>query len=166
MLRQLGGKGNRRRKSEIRNQKSKSRKKIRSPKHPSIPFRISGFGFPSDFWFRASDFNQAIIEANMPPPDTRIQSLTDELSRLRNSTQQADDQLHSLLMKITEIQLNLATQDRTLGKLDLAVNGNGKPGLVLRLDRIERVAATLVKAVWLIAGTLLASGVRFVADRW
>jgi len=145
------------------NPKSEARKGDLGDSHLS---RISGFGFPSDFWFRASDFNQAIIGANMPPPDTRIQSLTDELSRLRNSTQQADDQLHSLLMKITEIQLNLATQDRTLGKLDLAVNGNGKPGLVLRLDRIERVAATLVKAVWLIAGTLLASGVRFVADRW
>jgi hypothetical protein len=99
------------------------------------------------------------------PTDPRIQSLTAELTRLRNSNQQADDQLHSLLMKITEIQLNLATQDRTLGKLDLAVNGNGKPGLVLRLDRIEHIAANLVKTVWLIAGTLLAAGVRFFVNK-
>jgi hypothetical protein len=100
------------------------------------------------------------------PPDSRIQSLTAELLRLRNSTRQADDQLHALLLKITEIQLNLATQDRTLCKLDLAVNGNGKPGLLLRLDRIERVAGTLVKTVWLIVGTLLAAGLRFVANKW
>jgi hypothetical protein len=100
------------------------------------------------------------------PPDTRIQSLTDEVNRLRSSHDQAGDQLHGILLKITEIQLNLATQDRTLGKLDLAIHGNGKPGLVTRVDRTEQVLGTLIKSVWLIAGTLLAAGVRFFSDRW
>ena len=103
----------------------------------------------------------------MPLPDnSRIQSLTDELTRLRNSTQQADNQLHALLLKITEIQLNLATQDRTLSKLDLAVNGNGKPGLVVRLDRTERIATTLVKAVWLLGAAAITAIGRVILDRF
>jgi hypothetical protein len=99
-------------------------------------------------------------------PDTRIQSLTDEVNRLRNSHYQADNQLHGILLKITEIQLNLATQDRTLGKLDVTIHGNAAPGLVTRVDRAEHVLGTLIKSVWLIAGTLLAAGVRFLTDRW
>jgi len=102
----------------------------------------------------------------MPPDDSRIQSLTDELTRLRNSTQQADNQLHGLLLKVTEIQLNLATQDRTLGKLDESVNGNGKPGLVLRVDRTERIAATLIKAVWLLAAAIVTTMGRIIMDRF
>jgi hypothetical protein len=102
----------------------------------------------------------------MPPTDSRIQSLTDELARLRNSNQQADNQLHALLLKITEIQLTLATQDRTLGRLDLAVNGNGKPGLLLRLDRVEQIAATLVKAVWLLGAAAITAVGRVIFDRF
>jgi hypothetical protein len=54
-------------KSEIRNQKSEGSRKIRNPKrkHLSIrfPFRISDFGFPSDFWFRISSFGRMFIIA-------------------------------------------------------------------------------------------------------
>ncbi len=100
------------------------------------------------------------------PPDPRIHSLTSELTRLRNSHSQADDHLHSLLLKLTEIQLNLATQDRTLNKLDESVNGNGKPGLVLRVDRIERLAGSLVKAVWLLGAAAVTSVGRLVIERF
>jgi hypothetical protein len=99
-------------------------------------------------------------------PETRIQSLTAEVDRLRNSHHQADNQLHALLLKITEIQLNLATQDRTLNKLDTAIHGNGQPGLATRVDRTERVLGGLVKSVWLITTALTAAVVRFIIDRW
>jgi len=94
--------------------------------------------------------------------DQRIQTLTDELARLRNSHYQADNQLHNLLLKITEIQLNLATQDRTLSKLDAAVNGNGKPGLTTRVDRIEHISGGLLKAVWLLTAAIATAAVRMV----
>ena len=96
------------------------------------------------------------------PPDDRIQHLSTELSRLRNSHEQADNQLHSLLLKTTEIQLNLAVQDRTLGKLESAIHGNGTPGLVTRVDRIEHLARGLVKAVWLLTAAAITAAVRWV----
>jgi hypothetical protein len=99
------------------------------------------------------------------PDDPRISSLTAELTRLRNSSQQSDDQLHALLLKLTEVQLNLATQDRTLARLDSAVNGNGKPGLLLRVDRIERLAGVLLKTVGLLTAAAITGIVKIVFDR-
>jgi hypothetical protein len=98
--------------------------------------------------------------------DTRIQSLTTEISRLRNSHHQADNQLHALLLKITEIQLNLAKQDKTLSKLDQTIHGNGKPGLTTRVDRAERVVGALIKSVWLLTAATVAAVFRIVMDRW
>jgi hypothetical protein len=96
------------------------------------------------------------------PTDQRIQSLTTELARLRNCHEQADNQLHALLLKSTEIQLNLAVQDRTLGKLEAAIHGNGQPGLITRVDRIEHLARGLVKAVWLLTAATTTAAVRWV----
>jgi hypothetical protein len=95
------------------------------------------------------------------PADQRIQNLVSELSRLRNSHEQADNQLHSLLLKTTEIQLNLAVQDRTLGKLESAIHGNGSPGLVTRVDRIEHLARGLAKAVWMLTAAVITAAVRW-----
>ncbi len=112
--------------------------------------------------FAFSSFN---LEHTMTPPDTRIQSLTTEITRLRNSHHQADNQLHALLLKITEIQLNLATQDKTLSKLDHTIHGNARPGLTTRVDRAERVIGTLIKSVWLLTAAALAAVLRIVMDR-
>jgi hypothetical protein len=101
-----------------------------------------------------------------PEIDSRIQTLTTEILRLRNSRHQADNELQALLLKITEIQLNLATQDRTLNKLDSAIMGNGSPGILTRVDRTERVLGTLVKSVWLLASTFAAGLARVLMDRW
>jgi hypothetical protein len=100
----------------------------------------------------------------MDPDDPRITALSAELTRLRNSTQQADDQLHSVLLKLTEVQLNLATQDRTLARLDTSVHGNGKPGLLLRVDRIERLASTLLKTVSLLTAAAISCVVKLFFD--
>jgi hypothetical protein len=39
-----------------------------------------------------------------------------------------------------------------LDKLDEAIRGNGKPGIQLRLDRLESSQAIRSRLVWLIAG--------------
>ena len=51
---------------------------------------------------------------------------------------------------------------RKLDRLDEAVRGNGRPGIQLRLDRLEQDAKRQSKLTWLIIGagvTALASGV-------
>ena len=40
-----------------------------------------------------------------------------------------------------------------LDRLDEAIRGNGKPGIALRLDRIERDARRYTKLAWLIVGS-------------
>jgi hypothetical protein len=95
----------------------------------------------------------------------RIETLTRELTTLRRRRHVADKQLHALVLKVTEIQLNLAVQDKTLGKLDTAVHGNGKPGLLTRLDRVERVTTGLVRTVWLLAAATVSAAAKFLVDR-
>ena len=49
-----------------------------------------------------------------------------------------------------------------LDRLDEAVRGNGRPGIQLRLDRLEQDAKRQAKLTWLIVGaviTALASGI-------
>ena len=41
-------------------------------------------------------------------PDGRIAALADEVARLRKGRHFADNQLQELMLKVTEIQLNLA----------------------------------------------------------
>ena len=40
-----------------------------------------------------------------------------------------------------------------LDKLDEAIRGNGKPGIQLRLDRLEAAERTRGKLIWLITGS-------------
>ena len=50
---------------------------------------------------------------------------------------------------------------RKLDRLDEAVRGNGRPGITVRLDRLEQDAKRQSKLIWLIIGaivTALASG--------
>ena len=95
----------------------------------------------------------------------RIRSLSDEVERLRRFHDVADDRAQTFMLKLAEIQLNLAVQDKTLGKLDTAVNGNGRPGLAGRVDAVERVAGGLTRSVWLLAAAAVAAGVKLVVDR-
>jgi hypothetical protein len=50
-----------------------------------------------------------------------------------------------------------------LDRLDEAIRGNGKPGIVLRLDRIEQDARRLSKLVWLIVGSAVTACASVVA---
>ena len=44
---------------------------------------------------------------------------------------------------------------RKLDKLDEAVRGNGKPGILIRLDRLEQDARRQAKLIWLVVGAAL-----------
>jgi hypothetical protein len=94
----------------------------------------------------------------------RIENLTREIDRLRKGRHAADNQMQELLLKVREIQLNLATQDKTLGKLDTAVNGNGRPGILVRVDRIEHISGGLTRAVWLLAAAVVSAAVKLIVD--
>lgn len=41
---------------------------------------------------------------------------------------------------------------RKLDQLDVAIRGNGKPGIQLRLDRLEAAERSRSRLLWLIAG--------------
>jgi len=42
-----------------------------------------------------------------------------------------------------------------LDKMDEAIRGNGKPGIMLRLDRLEMSEATRRRLLWIIAGSVV-----------
>jgi len=42
-----------------------------------------------------------------------------------------------------------------LDRLDEAIRGNGKPGIQLRLDRLEAAEAIRGKLLWIIAGSVV-----------
>jgi hypothetical protein len=42
-----------------------------------------------------------------------------------------------------------------LDKLDVAIRGNGKPGIQLRLDRLETAKANKSRLFWLIVGAVV-----------
>ena len=49
-----------------------------------------------------------------------------------------------------------------LDRLDEAVRGNGKPGIQLRLDRLEGAEVTRVKLIWVLVGAAAMSAVNLV----
>jgi hypothetical protein len=50
-------------------------------------------------------------------------------------------------------QHEIAELHSKLDKLDEAIRGNGKPGIQLRLDRLESAEAVRSKLLWIIAGS-------------
>ena len=61
-----------------------------------------------------------------------------------------------------QCQGNFEAIHQKLDRLDEAVRGNGKPGIRLRLDRLEQDAERQGKLIWLVLGAVVtasASGV-------
>ncbi|MBI1373350.1 MAG: hypothetical protein GC159_11520 [Phycisphaera sp.] len=56
---------------------------------------------------------------------------------------------------IDTTQKQLEAINRKLDRLDEAIRGNGKPGILIRLDRLEQDAKRQSKLIWLIVGALL-----------
>ena len=52
-----------------------------------------------------------------------------------------------------------------LDRLDEAIRGNGKPGIQLRLDRLEQDAKRQSKLIWLILGSVV-TGLTSMAINW
>ena len=44
---------------------------------------------------------------------------------------------------------------KKLDRLDVAIRGNGKPGIMLRLDRLEISEATRRRLLWIIAAAVV-----------
>ena len=47
---------------------------------------------------------------------------------------------------------------RKIDQLDEAVRGNGKPGILLRLDRIEQIEAGRKRLTWIVVGAFVSAG--------
>ena len=43
-----------------------------------------------------------------------------------------------------------------LDRIDVAIRGNGKPGIIVRLDRLEQSAKSQAKLIWLLIGAVAA----------
>lgn len=52
-----------------------------------------------------------------------------------------------------------------LDKLDASIRGNGKPGIQIRLDRLEQDAKRQGRLVWLLLGAVVTGGVSLLV-RW
>jgi type IV secretory pathway component VirB8 len=52
-----------------------------------------------------------------------------------------------------------------LDRLDEAIRGNGKPGLQLRLDRLEAAERTRGKLIWIVVGAAVTLAVTAVWDQ-
>ena len=50
-----------------------------------------------------------------------------------------------------------------LDRMDVAIRGNGKPGLNTRLDRLEQDAKRQARLIWLVVG---AAGTLAVSSAW
>jgi hypothetical protein len=86
----------------------------------------------------------------------RITQLQDELDALRRAGGDGGDHLQSLLLGMAEVKLNLAQQDRLLAKLDASINGNGRAGLLMRMDRAERWIAVNTRLAWTVVTAVVA----------
>ena len=100
--------------------------------------------------------------------DARIDSLSGEVDRLRHGRERADGHLQQVLLKVTEVQLNLASQDKLLARLECTINGgdDGKPGLTTRVDRFERTAVNLVRFGWLVIATMITAAADLAMRNW
>jgi len=47
---------------------------------------------------------------------------------------------------------------RRIEQLDNAIRGNGKPGIYLRLDRLEQVEAGRKRLTWIVVGAFVSAG--------
>lgn len=49
-----------------------------------------------------------------------------------------------------------------IDKLDESIRGNGKPGILIRLDRLEQDAKRQSKLIWLIIGAVITAGASYI----
>ena len=57
-------------------------------------------------------------------------------------------------MSDTSMDKHFEVIHEKLDRLDVAIRGNGKPGILIRLDRLEQDAKRQAKLIWLLLGAL------------
>lgn len=110
----------------------------------------------------------------------RIETLSDEVNRLREANHDRAGEITSVMLGLAEIKLNLAVQDKTLSvqadslkMLTYTVVGNGKPGLATRVMQLENQAQASAtrgrdwrKLGWLIVGALISHVASIMPHLW
>lgn len=56
------------------------------------------------------------------------------------------------------VERRLATIEGKLDRLDEAIRGNGRPGILIRLDRLEQDARRQGRLIWMVVGACLTAG--------
>ena len=67
--------------------------------------------------------------------------------------------------QVEQCQEHFTALHAKLDKLDEAIRGNGRPGIQLRLDRLEQDARRQAKLIWLLIGSLASAAV-WLITRW
>lgn len=57
-------------------------------------------------------------------------------------------------MNDTSMDKHFEVIHEKLDRLDVAIRGNGKPGILIRLDRLEQDAKRQARLIWLLLGAL------------
>jgi len=65
-------------------------------------------------------------------------------------------------MSETTIEQHFEVIHKKLDRLDEAIRGNGRPGILIRLDRLEQDAKRQGKLVWLIVGATVVAAISLV----
>lgn len=74
------------------------------------------------------------------------------------------DEMQLIGLRLTELavgqkasQVKLDTVKEDLDAVKHSVIGNGKPGLITRVDRLERTEAFKTKLIWILFGSLVSA---------
>jgi len=60
------------------------------------------------------------------------------------------------------LERHLEVIHKKLDRMDEAIRGNGKPGILIRLDRLEQDAKRQSKLIWLIVGATVVAAISAV----
>ena len=70
-----------------------------------------------------------------------------------------EDFEYQVRLSLDRINKTLADQNRTLDKLDHAINGNGKPGLLTRVQTNESFISVIQRLIWVTIISAIGLGV-------
>lgn len=90
------------------------------------------------------------------------------LSDIRGTLKEIHSDITDVKTEVVELRtiqtIQTTTNETRLRKLEKGVEGNGQPGLKVRVDRLERVAHWSGKLLWVLVPTiigLIALGIRY-----
>jgi hypothetical protein len=89
--------------------------------------------------------------------DQRIDRLSEEINALKSAGAHLRVAPTDTLSEVKEVRRDLAEQDKLLGKMDSAIFSMrpDDPGLMTRMDRVERSLAMASRVAWPVFATVL-----------